>query len=137
MIGNLALRYAVLALVLLALPSPAQAEESPSARVKAYMATLAKAKKLSEVKPYFSKEFWSYTYAPLEAASAQEQADLLAETAKDLKGFVVKGEKVTGNTATVSIADSKGQADPLLMVKENGVWVIDLGAGPDPGETEK
>lgn len=131
------MRYAILALVLLALPSPGHAEESPSARVKAYMAALARAKSLSEVKPYFSKEFWSYTYAPLESSSPQEQASLLAETAKDLKGFVVQGEKVTGDKAVVSIADSKGQADPLPMVKENGVWVIDLGAGPDPGENEK
>ena len=131
------MRYALLALVLLALPSPGQAQESPSARVKSYMATLAKAKKLSEVKPYFSKEFWAYTYAPLESTSAQEQATLLAETAKDLKGFVVKSEKIEGAKATVSMADSKGQADPLKMIKENGVWVIDLDAGPDPGENEK
>ena len=123
-------------LLLVALPTPSLGQESPSARIKSYLATLGKAKTLNEVKPYFSKEFWSYTYAPLLDTSAKEQAQLLAETAKDLKGFVVKGETIKGNKASVSIADDKGQASPLPMVKENGVWVIDMEPVPDPGEDD-
>lgn len=124
-------------LLLLALGMPGQAQEGPSARVKSYLATLAKAKTLAQVRPYFSKEFWDYTYAPLADAPASEQAQLLAETARDLKGFSVKGEQIKGATATVSIADPNGEETPLAMIKENGVWVIDLDAGPDSGEEEE
>ncbi len=111
--------------------TPAVAQDGPAARVKAYLAALPKAKTLTQVKPYFSAEFWSHTYAPLEDAPAAEQAEVLAETARDVKGFVVQGETITGNRAKVSVANEKGQVDPLMMVKENGVWVIDMEWRPD------
>lgn len=132
---NLLLRSTLLALIVLtAFPTPLSAEESPSSRVKAYMTAVARAKTLGEVKPYFSKVFWDYTYAPLEDTPVAEQTRLLADTAADIKGFTVVGESVSGNKATVSMKDPQGQTSPLLMVKENGTWVIDL---EDPPESFK
>lgn len=123
--------FTALLLFCCAFSSPAVAQDGPAARVKAYLAALPKAKSLTQVKPYFSAEFWSHTYAALEDAPAAEQAELLSDTAQSVEGFVVKGETISGNKAKVSVANEKGQVDPMAMVKENGVWVIDMEWRPD------
>jgi hypothetical protein len=125
------LPFTLVTLALFALTSPCLGQEGPSARIQSYLVALAKAKTLNEIKPYFSAEFWAYTYAPLLDSTPAEQAELLAETAKSLQGFLVKGETITGTKATVSMADPKGEVSPLQMVKENGVWVMDLDSVPD------
>jgi hypothetical protein len=113
-------------ILLLALGAPGLAQQGPALRVKSYLEMLPKARTLAEVRPFFSREFWDYTYAPLLDAPAQEQAELLADTAKELQGFSVKGESIDGQRATVDIADAKGQVTPLVLIKENGVWVIHM-----------
>lgn len=122
---------AALLLYCCALALPVLAVEGPAARVKAYLEALPRARTLAQVRPYFSAEFWSHTYAALEDAPASEQAELLADTAKSVQGFSVRGETVSGNKAKVSVANEKGQVDPMAMVKENGVWVIDMEWRPD------
>lgn len=129
-------RAKLLLLLLATLALPSLAQDGPSARVNAYLELLPQAKTLLEVKPYFSKEFWDYTYAPLLELSEGEQAELLTETAESVRGFTVKKESVSGNKAKVTMADPKGVATDMPMVKENGVWVIDLEELHDDGELE-
>lgn len=37
-----------------------------------------------------------------------------------------RGEKITGDKATVELKDEKGEWSPMTFVKENGVWKVSL-----------
>lgn len=37
-----------------------------------------------------------------------------------------RGEKITGDKATVELKDDKGEWSPMTFVKENGVWKVSL-----------
>lgn len=117
----------VLLILFVALALPGIAQDGPAARVQAYLSHLPSAKTLIEVKPYFSAEFWDYTYAPLLDLPPQEQAEVLTDTAESLKGFTVKNETISGNKAKVGVTSPTGEDTHLPMVKENGSWVIDFG----------
>lgn len=116
-----------LTLLLLAMMlTPGSAQDSPSLRVEAYLRDLPQASRLEQVRGYFSSTFWDYTYAPLLDTTPQEQAELLQETAESVRGFQVVNHDIQGERATVTLTGPDGETSTVLMVREQGAWVIDL-----------
>lgn len=98
------------------------AQESPTARFESYLTTVSKAKKLSEVRPFFSKKGWEELYG---SVTPDEEAEILQLTAEDLKGWKVKSEKIVDGKASLTAGPAKGDGSDITMIKEGGVWVID------------
>ncbi len=98
------------------------AQESPTARFESYLNTVSKAKKLSEVRPYFSKKGWDELYG---SVTPNEEAEILKLTAEDLKGWKVKSEKIVDGKASLTAGPAKGEGSDVTLIKESGVWVID------------
>ena len=119
-------RPTFLALILLfALALPTAAEDSPGIRFKAYMAALDKATTFAQIKPFFTATAWEGAFGEFGSLAASEQSGVLDEMRKEFKGSKILSESVKDGQATLSIGAKKDKQTPVLMIKQNGVWVID------------
>lgn len=118
-------RILVLLCLVVLFPTATVAQETPTARFNAYLQATAKATSFSQVRPYFSKEGWNKAYGDLGGMTPQDEAEILKVTAEDFKGWTVKSEKVKDGKASLVVGPAKGQTTDVLMIKENGAWVID------------
>ncbi len=118
-------RILIFLCLLLFLPIASRAQESPTARFNTFLSTLSKATSLSQLRPYFSKEGWAKAYGDLPTLPSEEETELVKATADDFKGWTVKSEKIQDGKASLVVGPAKGQTTDVLMIKENGAWVID------------
>lgn len=118
-------RILVLLYLVVLFPSATLAQETPTARFNAFLSAMSKATSLSQVRPYFSKEGWNKAYGDVGELSAQDEAELLKISAGDFQGWTVKSEKIKEGKAALVVGPAKGQTTEVLMIKENGAWVID------------
>lgn len=105
--------------------TPSLAQEGPSERFNSFLKTTSSAKVINDIKPFFSSRSWQSEFSFIEDASDEEKKEFLKDGLSDFQGWTVKKESVEGNKATVFVQTKDGKDAEILMIKENGSWVID------------
>lgn len=115
------LALAGMLLVWLSCPALAQVEEA-QARYTEFLSSVATAKSMKELAPYFSREVWMTTYEQSDAMTLAVMKGVYSDT--KVVSAKREGPKVRVDTASVGPSGKVVKAH-ALMIFEGGAWVID------------
>lgn len=110
-----------LLLVWLCCPALAQVDAA-QARYMEFLRSVAAAKSVKDLAPYFSRELWTTTYEQSDAMALAVMKGVYSDT--EVVSAKKEGHKVRIDTASVGPSGKVVKAH-ALMIFEGGVWVID------------
>lgn len=115
------LAQGVLLLAWLSCAAMAQ-EEAAQARYTEFLRSVAAAKSMKDLAPYFSREAWMTTYEQSDAMALAVMKGVYSDT--EVVSAKKEGHKIRIDTASVGSGGKVVKAH-AIMILEGGVWVID------------